>query len=292
MEPFSLVLAIGGIPSIFKSCMECFEYIHLGRNFGKDYGFCMAKLEAAELQLTRWAEPMGLMDDEAAVFKNGSWKEEDMKKVERWLGAILGAFENAKKASDKYKLGFEDEGDEQQEDFTLPSHQEAMDTESIPMKRLVESVRSINKRRQKKISLGVKIGWALHRKSDFESMIDEICRRVDNLVKLFPTFEACQQQLAKAEAKEIKAESFPIFVKVLGKNDEILNRAIADEIKLNGHVFEDVSVGTDGSKLVQLGDKWEESSEAKGSLSSMTFKKLVITGSGNVQAGHYYGSKQ
>ena len=74
MEPTSFALAIAAIPGIFKSTVNCFEYIKLGSEFGKDYIFSRAKIKAAEMQYTRWRVSIGLLEepfDVDACFKNG-----------------------------------------------------------------------------------------------------------------------------------------------------------------------------------------------------------------------------
>lgn len=60
MEPASLTVGVVGFASPFSTCMECFDYIQLGRAFGKDYGKCLLRLDAAKLRFSRWGEAMGI----------------------------------------------------------------------------------------------------------------------------------------------------------------------------------------------------------------------------------------
>jgi Prion-inhibition and propagation len=289
MDPISFSLAVAGIPALFKSGVDCFQYIRLGQNFGKDYGFCLAKIEAAELQFTRWAASMGLLDesfDVNALFNRGSWKEEDIKKARKWLGLINDAFEDARKTSEKYKLSFDDE--DQPEVLGVPDPTTALDKAKPPVKRLVLSMREITKKRQRNVSVGSQIKWALYRKGDFESLIETVCRIIDNLVKLFPALEPRQKELANEEVKEVEKESIPELVKVLGQNDKLLNLAVTEEIKAKGHVFQDIVI--DGKGLSRFGDTWEDGSMAKGSSGGMSFSRMHIGGSGSTYIGHYYGS--
>jgi hypothetical protein len=291
MDPVSFGLTVAGIPALFKSGVDCFQYIRLGQNFGKDYGFCLAKIEATELQFTRWAESMGLLDepfDVNALFNRGPWKEEDIKKARKWLGLINDAFEDARKTSEKYKLSFDDE--DQPEDLEVPDPTIALDKAKRPVKRLVLSMRKITKKRQRDISVGKQIKWALYRKGDFESLIETVCRIVDNLVKLFPALEPHQKELAKEEVKEVEKDSIPELVKVLGPNDKLLNLAITEKIKAKGHVFQDIVI--DGNGFSRLGDTWEDGSMAKGSGGGMSVSRMHIGGSGTTHIGHYFGSGQ
>lgn len=40
--------------------MECFEYIQLGRHFGRDFGRCRLKLDIAKRRLARWGEAVNV----------------------------------------------------------------------------------------------------------------------------------------------------------------------------------------------------------------------------------------
>lgn len=284
MELASFTLAVGSIPGIFVSCVECFQYVKLGQAFGADFGFCLAKLEAAELEFTRWGDAMGLLQtpfDPPALFsKGGHWKEADIKKAIKWLALIGDAFEDAKKTSQKFKLLHED--DDEPEILEIPDETAELDKAQKPVKKLVLSLRKTTKRRQKQQSLGRKIQWALYRKADFESLIETICHIVDNLVKLFPALQDQQKHLCKEELKEVEPETIPTLVKVLGENDKLLHLAISEEIKLKGHRFQDVTI--DGSGFVRLGDTYQNIANAQPSGMSVT--GLHIGGSGVSHVGH------
>ena len=46
MEPASLTIGVVGLAGLFSTCMQCFDYVQLGRAFGDDYGKCLLRLEA------------------------------------------------------------------------------------------------------------------------------------------------------------------------------------------------------------------------------------------------------
>ena len=60
MEPVGLGIGIAGLAGAFTACVDCFEYIQLGRQFGHDYGKCLLKLDVAKLRISRWGVAMGL----------------------------------------------------------------------------------------------------------------------------------------------------------------------------------------------------------------------------------------
>jgi hypothetical protein len=149
-------------------------------------------------------------------------------------------------------------------------------------------MQKITKKRQRNISVGKQIKWALYRKGDFESLIETVCRIIDNLVKLFPALEPRQKELAKEEAEEVEKDSIPDLVKVLGQNDKLLNLAVTEKIKAKGHVFQDIVI--DGNGFSRLGDTWEDGSMANGSNGEMSVSRMHIGGSGTTHVGNYFGS--
>lgn len=151
-DPISLTFAIAGIPGIFKSYVDCFQYIRLGKRFRRDFGFCLAKLEAAQVRLTRWGEPVGLLEDKVDI--KGPYKDTDIIKAYEWLNRIEAAFKEAKTLSDKYADSKKEKG----KDMELEPLDEENTLESgSSLKSLVVSLRSITKERKRHISLPRKI---------------------------------------------------------------------------------------------------------------------------------------
>ncbi|KAF1828161.1 hypothetical protein BDW02DRAFT_485418, partial [Decorospora gaudefroyi] len=191
-----------GIPGIFKSCLDCFQYIRLGQRFGKDFGFCLAKLEAAQVRLTRWGEPIGLLEDKVNI--KGSYKDADIIKAYEWLGQIEAAFEEARAVSAKYADSKKKKG----KDMDLePLDEEQILESGNSIKSLVVSLRSITKERQRHLSLPRKITWALYGKDSFDSLIEELVTLINNLVELFPSNKHQLEELCKQEVGCLKEES-------------------------------------------------------------------------------------
>lgn len=59
-EVFGIIAGAAGLAGLFTPCVECFEYIQLGRRFGKDYEACQIKLDIVALRLSRWGVLVGL----------------------------------------------------------------------------------------------------------------------------------------------------------------------------------------------------------------------------------------
>lgn len=54
-DPFSATLAVAGLAGLFTACVDRFEYLQLGHQFGKSYQRSLLKLDIAKLRLSRWA---------------------------------------------------------------------------------------------------------------------------------------------------------------------------------------------------------------------------------------------
>lgn len=281
MDPVSITVALAGIPGIFTSCVDCFQYIQLGRRFGQDFGYCLAKLQAAELRLTRWGEPIGLLEGKVEI--KGSWKEAEIVNAYEWLGQILQAFEEARAISEKYAVD--------RKKRAKPADLEVLTEETElsdkkPLKKLLSSIRSITKERQKKLSLTRKITWALYGKDNFDVLIEDVTELITDLVELFPDTQPRMEELCKEELKSVPQESIPDLVKVIDKDDEILSKAIATHIKEYDLKFEDIKV--DGHGIARLGNDYDYQSGQKAA--SLAVKGMQIGGDGYVHAGHnFYG---
>ena len=63
MGPAELTVGVVGLVGLFKDDVDCFEYIQLGRNFGRDFQTSFLKFGIARLRLSRWGQALGLSDD-------------------------------------------------------------------------------------------------------------------------------------------------------------------------------------------------------------------------------------
>lgn len=51
-EPFGIIAGAISISSAFTACVDCFEYIQLGRHFGRDFQMDQLAIGCARLRLT------------------------------------------------------------------------------------------------------------------------------------------------------------------------------------------------------------------------------------------------
>ena len=62
-ETAGLVVGVVALAGLFNTTVECFEFVQLGRNFGKDFQTSQLKLDNARLRLSRWGKSLGLVED-------------------------------------------------------------------------------------------------------------------------------------------------------------------------------------------------------------------------------------
>ena len=62
-EPFGIAAGAIGIATAFTACIDCFEYIQIGRHFGRDFQTDLLSLSCARLRLTRWGESVNIYSD-------------------------------------------------------------------------------------------------------------------------------------------------------------------------------------------------------------------------------------
>ncbi|RSM08796.1 hypothetical protein CEP52_004501 [Fusarium oligoseptatum] len=282
MEPASFALAVAGIPGIFKSCIDCFRYIQFSKNFGADFGICLAKLEATDLQLSRWGKAMGFLDepfDPDALYKKGMWDEKDVAKAKKWLALINDLFAEAEKASSRFKLLHEDDEPELLE---VPDQAKELEKAKETVKKLVFSVRKLTKRRQKETSAVDKAKWALYAREDFNKLVNDISGLVEKLVVLFPALQPAQEVLCQEEASQIEPEVIPTLVAVLGDKDKLLNHALAEEVKVKGHRLQGATIRQGG--LTTVGDSFKNVFDTLAPGADVS----NVDVSGSLKVGHQY----
>lgn len=51
------------VAALFNNCVDCFEYVQLGRHFGRDYERCRLKVDIAQIRLSWWGEAVVINKD-------------------------------------------------------------------------------------------------------------------------------------------------------------------------------------------------------------------------------------
>jgi effector-binding domain-containing protein len=253
MEPISFTLALGSIPGIFTSIVDCYQYIQFGREFENDFEISLCKLEASEMRLTRWGVAMGI-DSPDTRLRAESYNEEEIKKAYHWLKEIKRSFDTAMETSVRYTT------------TAKPDKLQVLDTDteinkrSISLKALHEKMRNINDERMKPRKRD-RIAWALYRKGSFENLIENIAELTTNLTELFPSTIDSQKELAKSEVGIMDTSSLRLLKEAIGEEDYVLRPVLQSEIEKRPNVFSDIKIQE--QFLGQFGDNVAAGEESR-----------------------------
>ncbi|KAG5805210.1 hypothetical protein H9Q74_007347 [Fusarium xylarioides] len=232
-------LVIGGVSfaGLFTTCVNCFEYVQLGRHFGRDWQTAVLKLDLLKLRLSRWADAMSAYD--------GDQPEADVKKVGETLAQIIYLFEGAERTSKRFS-------DSQQTSQVYTDADLDDGVGSIHLK-----IMDLALKRQKRTSFAKKAAWALYEEKHFNRLIEDVSPLVRDLVELFPPVQETQKQLSLEEAEHLKSEkAIATLQEANSGEDDLLQvslaQATASQLK---HQFERNFVT--GNTLARYGDEVE-----------------------------------
>jgi hypothetical protein len=158
----SLATALSGT---LVSVVECFEYLELGRRFGKDFDKSQVRLEALKLQITRWGISSGTLPDPQTRKRRVINVDTDTANVaERLLGSILEDTKELEKKSRRYH-------DQSESAITTDSTISSSDVMNTVTKSLNSKTSSIFAKRIRGVSLQRKTKWALYEKKHFDRLL-------------------------------------------------------------------------------------------------------------------------
>jgi hypothetical protein len=257
VEPVSTTLAAVGLAALVTTCVDCFEYIQFGRQFGKDFQACLVTIDVVKIRFERWAASVGAFQDgtDTQTSLKIAATEKELKTAKALLGDILIIFEDVQRVSQRFKLKAEEED---QPDRLLVYDHDSVDSGLEPsFEKLHKWSLAVTKMRQKRTGVGRKISWALYEKKHFERLIDDIKDKVESLETVFPAAEKTlletRQQLCTAEISELKDSStLALLQKTAGDNDKLLLDMVSTTIA-KGHTWGNTKIG--GSAFLNQGDQ-------------------------------------
>jgi hypothetical protein len=227
MEPAGLAVGVIALAGMFNNAVDCFEFVQLGRNIGKDFQTDLLKLDNAGLRLSRWDKAAGLSGQvaNAQSLISTMLSTEDIPKAEKLLGQVLELFEDAEKVSGKFK------SQAAAGDLSLLVVDVQGDVDS-DRRTLHEKMRDLSIERKNKTPLRQKVKWALYEKKYFERLIADIIELVDSLVETFPAVRQAQHDLCKEEVSEIGSnEILTTLDGIAASQDQDLHAVILEVLK-------------------------------------------------------------
>ena len=276
MEPAGFTVGVMGLAGLFSTCMQCFDYVQLGRAFGGDYGKCLLRLDAVKLRFSRWGEAVGIaiasQDRKPTVLS-----PQEFQLAQSLLQQIQDSFDDTEKISKRYRKHAEMESSTS---GVLTVYNEQSDLRPQE-KKLHSQLRAIAFRRQQSTSIAQKTRWALYEKKRFDSLIGDITDFVDKLISLFPVARESQTSICQAELRTITDEEDLVTLRAIARtDDEILQTGIEEELTRRGHVVTDWRAGDNAD--VWIGDENAFGIDSNGHHVS----KFTVSGSAKVRSGN------
>lgn len=277
-EPIGLAVGVAGLAGVFTACVDCFEYIQLGRRFGQDYGKCLLKLDAEKLRMSRWGVAMGL-GPQSSLKPQVSISEEDFKLARRLLEQIMDSFKDAERVSERFRKRSILQKTET-EDLVV---YDAGSTLDPSYQRLHITMRELASQRQSRTSLRNKTTWALYEKKRFDGMIADVTVFISKLVELFPASQEHQRALCKAEVSAIsEIEDLALLNEIACDDNTMLAAEVKKEIDSHGHNATDWEA-SDSAK-VWVGDENENAVGVRNK--SHTAARFTVSGNAQVHIGN------
>ncbi|KAF2818129.1 small s protein [Ophiobolus disseminans] len=221
-EAAGLVVSVVALAGLFNNTVECFEFVQLGRSFGKDFQTSQLKLDCARLRLSRWGKALDLDEDvrDTTSLQGRFGSESTIKHAEALLGQIVELFAGAEGVSNSYKSRTAPQDD------SLAVYNPQTDLDPA-MAKLHNKVRQLAIERQNRSGVRQKAKWALYQEKQFRRLIEDITELVDSLVELFPATQQAQRELCNTEVSAIgESEATPVLKEIAATQDKFLEQAI------------------------------------------------------------------
>jgi len=289
MDPASTAMGAAGLLGLFTTCMQCFEYIQYGRQFGEHYESAVLKLDICKLRLHRWAQSLGLSDDPKSQARlEASLSKREIAIAKNLLGNIAEAFENVEGLSKKYEATMRLISEDQEGVLDVINGERDDDGLSTRFKRMHLKAKNRIRSRQKTTTTLHKAKWALYEKKRFEDLVRDIRDHTDALIENFPRTVIVQGQLAAEEVRDLTedAQDRVMLKSIAEEHDRILAQAVEKAIIVqDGHEFRDIRVS--GYSRAFFGNDIAYGVKARGN----TYSNMVIDGNAVVHAGNVYRAR-
>lgn len=146
--------------------LDCFERVDTGRKLGKDYEHYSLQLEMAQLAYGRWLEAVKITDAGAGALPANVpvASDTETKAVQRLLGGIELAFDEAKDSNQRYQGQLKTE--------YLSTSSSASDQGRAD---LAVRVKDRVKKMQRSVSVLDKVRWVVHDSKAFQTLTERVC---------------------------------------------------------------------------------------------------------------------
>ncbi|RDW57733.1 hypothetical protein BP5796_12534 [Coleophoma crateriformis] len=282
-EIFGTVASALSIAALFNNCVDCFEYIQLGRHFGRDYERCQLKLDTAKIRMSRWGQAVGINEDPRFTIDTPADKESQH--IRAILEEIDQLYRTVQKSSARYEI------DATQKDLM---HFEAKELQPVA-RRLHSRLGVIATRRQKQTSLLKKATWALYDGKNLDKLVEQIGGFVDDLEKLLPV-EDTRRRLVEMEIEEVDDEqSLTALQTAAASTDQLLSEAVTKKLEGIAGTNYAKDIRGEENAQVRVGNEWSEIASTRGvNIADQTSNRadfIAAKGTSAVQIGNSFGGR-
>jgi hypothetical protein len=196
VEPISLSIGAVALASLFRTCLECFDYFKAAQSFSGDLEILVNKLDCQKERLLTWGELIGI----SKSVEEGRNAELDTHKgdlVKRCLNSITSLCSDAEKLQNNYGVQH------------MTSHSPAVDRNNrlssnrmALFRKSFQRISQTDARRQPNILAVTR--WAIHDKSKFETLASHIRELVDDLHNVIPVPTRSQETLIHADIASLE----------------------------------------------------------------------------------------
>ncbi|KAF2824804.1 small s protein [Ophiobolus disseminans] len=258
-EAAGLVVGVVALAGLFNNTVKCFEFVQLGRAFGKNFQSSQLKLDNARLRLSRWGKSLGLYGgvQDTVLLQEHFGSEANVKHAEALLGQIVELFAEAEGVSNRYK------GWTEPRDGSLVVYNPQTDL-APAMAKLHKKMRQLAIERQNRSGVRQKANWAFYQEKQFRQPIEDITNLVNNLDNLFPAVQQSQRDLCDTKVSTIgEGQGISVLQEIAAAQDKLLEQAIMKATASAGKPHHIVFSGSSNTGL-QLGHN-------SGTMSGFTF---------------------
>jgi hypothetical protein len=259
-EVFGIVAGAAGLAGLSMPCVECFEYIRLGRHFGKDYEACQIKLDVIALRLSRWGLLVGLSENpnpnSPPIQPQVVATQKELKILAKVLNKLLRDLQEAKKRSEEYEADSDDEDNAVDTQVCDPNTQLNGRFKLLH----ITTTGLVAKRKQKGANFWQKTKWALHEKKAFDRLIDDLTSYMDSLENVFAAQKTLiDGALASTSSTEVSGlsdnEDLKLLATIAGSSDKALVEAVESTLAAKGDTWKNFEVsGEDALFRAHIGN--------------------------------------
>lgn len=272
-DPFSIATGAISIATAFTACIDCFNYVQLGRHFGRDSQTCTLLLEGEKARLTRWGEAVHIKQD-PMLSKLGTIFEETQM-ARRILLQILVLFADTEKISKKHKLSTRSGAD------LLNLTTNELDLAAVAWS---NKMKETPVKRQQTSSFLRRTSWAIYHKSEFEDLITNISKLINNLEMLFPAPKPQLEPRRDEMGRNIIRQ--PLH-SIESTSYDVNNRIRTGSTEVNlGHQYSNIAV----EGKAQVGDTFNDNWQGIHG-GSHNYDGVLVGSSGKAVIGNKYGGK-